>query len=986
VEEVFRQMPAAIVIVEAPSGKIIYVNSEARQSTGRMLGQAVPQELGEYRDLQESGGLEMLHPDGRPYEIEEWPLRRSIASGERVRGEEIIHLLADGTRVWARYDSSPIYDEEGRIVMGVLVAQDITEQKRAEEELREREERFRATFEQAAVGMAHTALDGRWLRVNHKLCDILGYTREELLEKTFEEITHPDDLEPNQEYRRQLLAGEIGSFSMEKRCVRKDGSIVWGNLTASLGCEPSGEPGYIIHVIENISERKRTKEELQESSRRIENILESITDEFFALDREWRYTYINERGLASVQRVKGESLTREDLLGRNLGEVFPAIVDTPFYQGLHRALHEQKRVDFEAYSPVTDRWLEVHAYPSEEGLSAYLRDITERKRVEKEMETRTHQQAVVAELGLWALANTDLQALMENAAALVAQTLDVEYCKIVELLPSGEKLMLRAGVGWEEGLVGSITEEAGLGSQAGYTLHFREPVIMEDLSAEMRFTPPPLLREHGVVSGITVVIAGRERPFGVLGAHTQSLRTFSEDDVNFLQAVANVLAMAIERKQAQEKLEEVREVERSRIARALHDEALQDLAHAMWQAQLAGAKLRESDLAGRLNWLSAALRRAEQHVRAAIYDLRLEEEQDRPFAELLESLVELHRTMAPACRVRLDIGGGILSGPLGTTGTELLRIVGEALTNARRHSGARNIRVAVGASEEKLWAEVSDDGRGLDLVEEPSTIAAGMGIRGMRERTRALGGVLKIESQPGMGTKVRFELALEKDSEILEEEVRVLLVEDHATVREALASTFEREAGIEVVGQVGSLSEARQMLGAQPVDVAIIDLGLPDGYGADLIKELREVSPQAQALVLSVSLDRAEIARAVEVGAAGVLHKTAHLDEVVEAVRRLKAGETLMPLEEVVELLRFASSTREQEYEARQAVESLTAREREVLQALAEGLDSEGIARKLRIALRTERNHVSNILTKLGVHSQLQALVMALRCGVVQIP
>jgi DNA-binding NarL/FixJ family response regulator len=92
-----------------------------------------------------------------------------------------------------------------------------------------------------------------------------------------------------------------------------------------------------------------------------------------------------------------------------------------------------------------------------------------------------------------------------------------------------------------------------------------------------------------------------------------------------------------------------------------------------------------------------------------------------------------------------------------------------------------------------------------------------------------------------------------------------------------------------------------------------------------------------------------------------------------------------MPLEEVVELLRFASSTREKEYEARQAVASLTSREREVLQALAEGLDSKEIAERLHISLRTERNHMASILAKLGLHSQLQALVFALRYGVVEI-
>jgi PAS domain S-box-containing protein len=749
--------------------------------------------------------------------------------------------------------------EEGLTVY----SQDMTERKQAEQQLREREERFGATFEQAAVGMAHTALDGRWLRVNHKLCDILGYTREELLEKTFEEITHPDDLEPTLGYRRQLLAGELGSFSMEKRYVRKDGSIVWGNLTASLGREPSGEPGYVIHVIE---------------------------------------------------------------------------------------------------------------------------DITDRKRVEKEMETRTHQQAVVAELGLWALASNDLQALMEDTAAFVAQTLDVEYCKIVEFLPGGEELLLRAGVGWEEGLVGNVTEEAGLGSQSGFTLHLREPVIMEDLGTEMRFTPPPLLREHGIVSGMTVVIAGREMPFGVLGVHTQSRRTFSEDDVNFLQAVANVLAMAIERKETEERLEVVREAERSRIARDLHDQALQYLAHAKSLAHLARTNLGDPELAGWLSQLSASLRRVEQQVRAAIYDLRLEEEQDRPFSELLVSLIELHRTMAPDCDIRLDMGGGILSGPLGATGTELLRIVGEALTNARRHSGARNVRVAVGASEEKLWAEVSDDGRGFDPGEKPSTITGGMGTRDLRERARALGGVLKIESQPGKGTKVRFEQALGRDSEVPEDEVRVLLVEDHASVREAIASTFEREAGFRVVGQAGSLAEARSMLGTQPVDVAIIDLRLPDGYGADLVPELKEASPQAQALVLSADLDHAKIARAVHNGAAGILDKMAHLDQVADSIRRLMRGETLLPPEEVVELLRFASTRLEEEYDARQAIARLTSREIEVLQYLANGLDSEGIAQRLHISLRTERNHVSHILTKLGVHSQLQALVFAIKYGVVKIP
>jgi two-component system nitrate/nitrite response regulator NarL len=218
--------------------------------------------------------------------------------------------------------------------------------------------------------------------------------------------------------------------------------------------------------------------------------------------------------------------------------------------------------------------------------------------------------------------------------------------------------------------------------------------------------------------------------------------------------------------------------------------------------------------------------------------------------------------------------------------------------------------------------------------------------------------------------------------------VRILLIEDHTAMREALASAFEQEVGFEVVGQAGSLAQARRMLEEeqQQADVALIDLGLPDGDGSDLIPELREASPQTQALVLSARLERAEIARAVEKGAAGFIHKSADLDDVIEAVRRLCADQALMPLEEVVELLRFAQRTREQEHHARQVIAKLTPREREVLQTLAEGLDNQEVAERLHVSPSTVRNHMSSILTKLGVHSQLQALVFAVRHGVIEIP
>lgn len=216
---------------------------------------------------------------------------------------------------------------------------------------------------------------------------------------------------------------------------------------------------------------------------------------------------------------------------------------------------------------------------------------------------------------------------------------------------------------------------------------------------------------------------------------------------------------------------------------------------------------------------------------------------------------------------------------------------------------------------------------------------------------------------------------------------RILLVEDHASFRQALAFMFDREQEFDVVGQAGSLAEARERMGelSGGVDVAVVDLGLPDGDGFELIEAFSSGNSKITTLVLSASLEPARFARAVEAGASGVLHKAAAISEIVEAVRRLRAGEALLSPAETIEMLRMVSRKRQEEYEIRKSIEKLTRREKEVLQALAQGLDSKEIAEKLSITIETERTHMVNILNKLGVHSRLQALVFAARNGLVEI-
>ncbi|MBD2438881.1 PAS domain S-box protein [Nostoc sp. FACHB-110] len=224
-------------------------------------------------------------------------------------------LCKDGTYKWILDRGQALWDEDGKVVRMVGSHTDITERKQAEvtisklltqleikvEErtaelkrintslqteiqkrqetetaLRESEERFRTAFHQAAVGIAHIGLDGKWLLVNQRLCDIVGYTPQELQSRTFQEITHPDDLEAALKYVEQMLIGEIQTYTMEKRYFCKDGSLVWINLTVSLTHTDFGSPKYFIAVVEDISDRKHSQKQIQASLLEKEVLLKEI--------------------------------------------------------------------------------------------------------------------------------------------------------------------------------------------------------------------------------------------------------------------------------------------------------------------------------------------------------------------------------------------------------------------------------------------------------------------------------------------------------------------------------------------------------------------------------------------------------------------------------------------------------------------------------------------------------------------------------------
>ncbi len=198
-------------------------------------------------------------------------------------------------------------------------------------------------------------------------------------------------------------------------------------------------------------------------------------------------------------------------------------------------------------------------------------------------------------------------------------------------------------------------------------------------------------------------------------------------------------------------LREIREAERRRIARDLHDGVLQDLFYTAAALGFIMLGTERVSLEEEMQKVIDAVRRAAQGLRDAVNDLRLDEKRDRPFPELVESLVLRNRMMAQGLEMGLNVEEGFPSAPLGETGTELLRILQEALTNAWRHSRAKSVLVTLEMEGSDLVAEVSDDGQGFG----PET-APGVGLSSMRERAAVIGGKLEAASEAGQGTRVRI--------------------------------------------------------------------------------------------------------------------------------------------------------------------------------------------------------------------------------------
>jgi PAS domain S-box-containing protein len=712
-----------------------------------------------------------------------------IAAAEGSYEEEGIRVRKDGSYFWASVLITALRDEEGDLRGFAKVTRDITARKEAAERERllahEQAAKEWATATLESISDAFYAVDRDWCftYVNAQAEAIWGRSREELLGKNiWEEFP-------------QAVGSE--SYRQIKRAMEEGVTTDFENVSPVLGIWVAGRvypsrAGLSVYF-QDVSERKQAEEEIRRSEEAQRFLAEA--SEVLSSSLDYRETLASVARLAvptladwcavdvleddgSVERLAvAHPDPRKVPLAYKLEERYPPEPGEP--GGVQGVLREGRPV---FYPEISDEMLEATAR-DEEHLKL-LREIGFTSVILVPMIAHGRTLGVVtlvsAESGRhYGEADLMLAEELARRAALAvdnARLYAEAQREIVERQWAQEELrasrdqleaILRGaadGITAQDTTGGIIYANETAARMVGYpSARDLVEAPLDEMMARFELLdeagrPFPAERlpgrralagEEGAeeVLRFRIVATGEER-----WTIVKAMPIFGEQG-NVRMAV-NIFRDITESKLAEKALREIREAERKRIARDLHDGALQDLSYTTAAMGLMMLQAEDAKLKEQLQATIASIRRGAQGLREVVNDLRLEDE-DQLLADIVESLVSRSRAMARGMKISLEVGEKIPSVPLGETGAQISRIIQEALTNARRHSGARKVSVDLKIDGDDLLTEVADDGQGFGRETSP-----GVGLGSMRERAALIGGELKIESELGRGTSVRLRVPL----------------------------------------------------------------------------------------------------------------------------------------------------------------------------------------------------------------------------------
>ncbi|HTQ76305.1 MAG TPA: EAL domain-containing protein [Burkholderiales bacterium] len=511
----------------------------------------------------------------------DWAAHRALLDAHQpFRDWEWQRVDQDGNVKVASISGRPIFDAEGRFRGYRGIGRDITESKRSEEALR----RFRASMDTSDDMIL--LVDRKTMRlidVNETVCRNLGYTRAELLGMTTDRIL-PISLEDLARTYDEMIATGI-TQGMRSHYLCKDGSTL--PFESRRRVLRSGDDWIIVATARDIRERIAQEEALRMSNERFDLAVRATNDVIWDWNLDTDQIWWNE----NYGKVFGLERDPED---RSIKS---------WYQGIHP--DDQGRVIAGVHRVIgsgADYWSDEYRFHNGSGgwthvldrgqvirdasgravrMIGAMADISERKQAEERIHNQVMRQRLIAEFGQQAFASTDVEDVLKRAVELVSVSLNADYCTVLELDRGGRQLLLKAASGWPEEMK---TRPVPIrpGGRLEFVLSHREPLIIDDLPKDDRFPESPLLK-LGVRSGIQVPIFGTAGTYGILSAHARAELRFDSDDASFLQSVANILAVAIERKNAQERLERLAQFDSLTglpNRQLFHDRLLKTMAHA----------------------------------------------------------------------------------------------------------------------------------------------------------------------------------------------------------------------------------------------------------------------------------------------------------------------------------------------------------------------------------------------------------------------
>ena len=646
----------------------------------------------------------------------------------------------DGSPIWVTISCMPVYDDSGASIGLLGLFTDISERRRSETDLRDRERLLGAIFSQAAVGMAQTAPDGHWLLVNNRFCEMLGYSSTELRGMTFADITHPDDRDASITAVRQLLAGQISSWKAEKRYVRKDGGVVWGRLFTSLVRDQHNQPQYFITVVEDVTDKVHAERALWDTEQRLKLAQKAACLGVWDHDVRKDITVISEQ-YAELHGLPPDHppLTHEEWLQ------LVHSADRERVQALVReSLDRGSSWDTEfrvVWPDGSTHWLLGKGNVLRAGSGLPVRmvgvslDITARKQAEgmlRESEERFRTLADTAPVMIW------VSGLDKLCTFFNKPWLDF----------TGRSMEQELGNGWATGVHPEDLERC----LATYTESFdvRRSFQMEyrlrRADGEFRCildNGTPLYRngEFAGFIGSCLDITDQKLIEQRLRANETALLNSEQQ----LRALAGGLLTA-------------QENERRRISRELHDDVTQRLAFFSMELGNLTTEIPDSleDVRVRIRALREQALQLSGEIRQISHGLHPSVIEDFGLSITLE---EFCNQFGIAKGISVEFDGLVEDSDLDSAiATCLYRVAQESLRNAVIHGHATHIRVELRVDPECVHLRVQDNGKGFRA--EDARSKSGLGLISMQERIRFVHGTLTIFSQPGQGAEIAASVPL----------------------------------------------------------------------------------------------------------------------------------------------------------------------------------------------------------------------------------